>query len=501
MIARTLLGLIAMTCMLGPSDVFGEPRALLVGIDRYQEPTFSFAIPGASKADVSDIRSLLLDEFGFKERQIKTLLDEQATHDAILTEIRGWLGDDATRGENVFFFYVGHGHFTEDESGDETADGFDEAIVPYDARLIRSATELGVENLIIDDELGKAFSELTGRQVTAVFDSCNSGTVTRALNLTSRFVKTARTLQLSGRTRSLRGLARVQAQKKEGGFFDFESSSGSLTVWSAVSAVQLALIDTERPSPFGGVFTGAFTEGARGAADRNGNGIVSHAELYAYVSEKSEAYCLRHKSECELGLTPRLDQLNGNMGTPILPISPGSESSEPNDRELATLIEDYLAKGNTHRIELEQIPASPVQVGTKDVRFRVRSPRDGQLILLTITDDGKIVHLFPNQHVEHGGLVRANNPITVPDDFYGMRINADSPSSGYVFAIVASKQTLLPEELTGRLLSVVAAEDLETEYLQPLATALGSPTNEGLVEENTQAGDWSVAKLRYSIVE
>ncbi len=54
----------------------------------------------------------------------------------------------------------------------------DEVILPYDTQINK---QQGMLNHITDDELRERFDKLKNRNVIAIFDSCNSGTVTRGL--------------------------------------------------------------------------------------------------------------------------------------------------------------------------------------------------------------------------------------------------------------------------------------------------------------------------------
>jgi len=97
----------------------------------------------------------------------RTLLDVDATRVNVLAILREAV--DATRyRDRLFITYSGHGTKVPDADGDE-ADGFDEALVCADMRLVT------------DDELHAVFSARhRGARVVFVADSCFSGTVQRA---------------------------------------------------------------------------------------------------------------------------------------------------------------------------------------------------------------------------------------------------------------------------------------------------------------------------------
>ncbi|MGH9803331.1 MAG: DUF4384 domain-containing protein, partial [Blastocatellia bacterium] len=85
-----------------------------------------------------------------------------------------WLIEGTRPGDRVFFLYAGHGSRVKDTNGDE-ADGYDEVLAPYDVNW----RDTGFVNVVSDDELGKLIGQLSGRLAVLVFDSCNSGTISR----------------------------------------------------------------------------------------------------------------------------------------------------------------------------------------------------------------------------------------------------------------------------------------------------------------------------------
>jgi len=116
--------------------------------------------------------------------QLRTLCSRQATKKAIIDAFKEHLIENARKymeqkkvkpkeGANIVFFYSGHGSFLDDDNGDES-DGLDETIVPTDAKWDGT-------NQIRDDEFNTLVTELRQytKNITLIFDSCNSGTVTR----------------------------------------------------------------------------------------------------------------------------------------------------------------------------------------------------------------------------------------------------------------------------------------------------------------------------------
>ncbi|KAG6842334.1 Ca(2+)-dependent cysteine protease [Blastosporella zonata] len=113
-------------------------------------------------------------QFGYKKEDIVTLTDDQTNHRAKPTReniiaAMQWLIRDAAPNDSLFFHYSGHGGQTKDLDGDE-ADGFDEVIYPVDFKQ---------NGHIVDDLLHNIMVKPlpAGCRLTAIFDSCHSGSV------------------------------------------------------------------------------------------------------------------------------------------------------------------------------------------------------------------------------------------------------------------------------------------------------------------------------------
>jgi hypothetical protein len=151
--------------------------ALLVGIDKYRH-TNKFSNLDGCVNDVENLKTLLTGKFGFPPAHVLVLTDSAATHDGIVAAFKKHLIANAQAGDIVVFHYSGHGSQMKDVSGDEL-DGLDETIVPHDSR-----DPAGKVFDISDDEINGLLQELSKKtkNITFIFDSCNSGTVARGAN-------------------------------------------------------------------------------------------------------------------------------------------------------------------------------------------------------------------------------------------------------------------------------------------------------------------------------
>jgi len=283
-----------------------------------------------------------------------------------------------------------------------------------------------------------------------------------------------------------------------------------LVTWTAVSPSQVALIDEDNAPNYHGVFTNAFADGIeKGVADANTNGVISNQELLDYVRKQSDAYCKGHADQCEMGLTPTLDGAEAALkvaaGNPVAaspePVKEGELINQ--GKTTPAKILDLLGAAVSADVIVEQFPPSPVHLGAQNIHFRVTSPVDGYLILLSVSDEGEVVQLFPNAKSDaraKDGRILAHSPITVPDPSYGIRFDATSVTKGTVIALVAVDPMKLSRSFVTRSIDVIPADEVNTKVLPELAESLATPANKEDVQQNTKPVGRSVATLHYEIV-
>ncbi|CCC09455.1 putative metacaspase [Sordaria macrospora k-hell] len=151
------------------SQCNGRHKALLIGINYFGQR-------GQLRGCINDVRNMssyLVEHFGYKREDMVILTDDQQnpmsqpTKQNILRAMH-WLVKDARPNDSLFFHYSGHGGQTKDLDGDEE-DGYDEVIYPVDFRQVGHIT---------DDEMHRIMVRplQAGVRLTAIFDSCHSGT-------------------------------------------------------------------------------------------------------------------------------------------------------------------------------------------------------------------------------------------------------------------------------------------------------------------------------------
>jgi len=146
----------------------GNKKALFIGINY----TGTSAQLKGCINDVKNVSELFCRRFGFQN--CLYLTDEQTdpnkkpTYNNIIEGMK-WLVSGAKSGDSLFFHYSGHGGTAKDSDGDEV-DGYDETILPLDYQ-----TAGQIVDDVIYDNLVQPLPQ--GCRLTAIFDSCHSGTV------------------------------------------------------------------------------------------------------------------------------------------------------------------------------------------------------------------------------------------------------------------------------------------------------------------------------------
>ena len=390
-------------------------KALLIGIEAYRNVG---RLIGPVN-DVKAMREFVTGALGYDERDVRLLLDAEATRAGILGAMEESLIDGTGPGDEVFLYFSGHGWRQLDTNGDEP-DRYDETLVPVDVAVRADQTVAG---MITDDEVAAMLDRLSGRRITMVVDACHAGTSDKMAVVGEhwRYVKSPR--RTDGGPLKVRSGDASREFVPGSGPDAFVSTKDprfrttDITVWAAVEAHQKALVDEEVRTPMS-VFTRRLLSGARDAmADVDADGIVSRSELYRYVLRESEAYCARHPERCTDGLTPQIHDASNAMDAPaFMPVAMALPS---NARAVKDILVGPVPDGDTkaeERVRLRIEQGTRIEVGTA-VDIVVTSPRSGELVLLDISPTGEMLQLFPNEFSLRDKVptrIEARRPKNVP---------------------------------------------------------------------------------------
>lgn len=124
----------------------------------------------------------LIPQLEKQDYAITVLSDEQATKQRIVDAFRQ-MTNNVQSGDVAIIHFSCHGQQMKDDDGDEP-DGWDEALIPYDAEMVFERGFYEGENHLRDDELNILLLQLRkalGKdgQVIVTLDTCHSGSGTR----------------------------------------------------------------------------------------------------------------------------------------------------------------------------------------------------------------------------------------------------------------------------------------------------------------------------------
>lgn len=245
------------------SDIIPEPKptrknayGVVIGIGKYNDP----GIPPLKYAadDAIEIYNILTDpNFGnFPIENVKLLLDEQATLTGIKSAMGTFLARNAGKDDMVCIYFAGHGSPEIDPTG-KADDRLDKFIVPYDAKK----DDLFSYGLSMD-EIRNIYERIQSNRIVFFIDSCYSG-------------------EAGGRTFSRPDVAARNITISEK-FLEELSGEGRIII-TASKPDELSLETSEFKH---GIFTYYLSEGLKGKADMNKDGIVTIDELYSYVYDQ-----------------------------------------------------------------------------------------------------------------------------------------------------------------------------------------------------------------------
>jgi hypothetical protein len=254
-----------------------DNHALLIGVGAYKSAPKLDGPPH----DVDSIRSLLLDKYHYHSRFVHTLVDQQATRQAIVQAMKD-LVSEVKPGDYVFFYYSGHGTSYDDSDNKfRTAISEDTAAsLPVDFDY-SSRAAFG-KSILLGTELRSFFIDLDAKaQVFAVFDSCYSQDAMKAITKGTpkyfhygTFDATLKPCDASSLL-PYRHLIAISAAKCNQTAVDVSDDF--------IKSHPNATVDGRAH----GRLTNAILRGLQGAADKNHDGVISHEELFNYVSELS----------------------------------------------------------------------------------------------------------------------------------------------------------------------------------------------------------------------
>jgi hypothetical protein len=213
---------------------------LIVAVGEY--PVKSRIKSIASVNDVKFIKAAL-GRNGFEQKNIDTLVNKQATKQAIINAL-GKLSEKAKKDDIVVIHLSCHGQQIRDqktiELGKDEDDGYDEAFLPYDALPKYNPTGYKGENHLRDDDLYPLLLSIRKKlgnngSLLILLDACHSGTGTRDESFAVTRGEPIPFLDPENPPDSIINLSAAEAKQ---GFFENEADSLSNMVAISASSPQ-----------------------------------------------------------------------------------------------------------------------------------------------------------------------------------------------------------------------------------------------------------------------
>jgi len=186
---RQLLGCATVITLLALPSIALADRALLIGVGKYANSAYDL---NGIDLDIQTARILML-QMGIPQNNIKVLQNSEATLDKTLTTIENWLVKGTQKNERVILYFSGHGTQIDDINDDEI-DGADEVLAMHDfSRVVTATGKARVKGVLVDDQLNALLNKIPSQQIFVLVDACNSGTVTKSIQVRSATMFPAKT--------------------------------------------------------------------------------------------------------------------------------------------------------------------------------------------------------------------------------------------------------------------------------------------------------------------
>ncbi|WP_298813280.1 caspase family protein [uncultured Roseibium sp.] len=251
----------------------GDLYALVIGIDRYS--TLS-DLKGATN-DAKDVAQTL-EAIG--ARKVTLITDEDATREAIFSAWRA-LTERAGENDTLIFHYAGHG-----ARQPAILDGHE----AFDNMFLLSGfneTGPGVNERLIDNEIGHLLAEEAEATVVFVADSCFAGGMTRDID--PSLPANSRVAQVSLDPSEDLIPQRVEA------LGEVSEKALERVVWLYAQDQNKVTQEYRIKDQVRGALSYAFSRALEGAADKDKNSVLSTAELKRYINRTVKRYSERRQ--------------------------------------------------------------------------------------------------------------------------------------------------------------------------------------------------------------
>jgi Caspase domain/Domain of unknown function (DUF4384) len=423
---------LVMALLLSPlfcSVAFARNVALLVAVGQLRDPQLQAEQLLGTGPDIDSMQQVLTERWGFHASDVRTVRDQEATHERILTEISA-LEERSARGDTVLIYFSGHGTSANAQNASFDLPYATGAWIPYDLDL--SSVAAAQRTLIVGRrDLVPRLKRLDagGRWVVVISDSCYSGQVVRSFG---RAFGRSRYLPLN--TRDL-GVARVNVVPSArpppppypyehvlllAGASDSETGAD---ISSPQALQQAPTID--------GKYHGAFTDAFLRLLDGQ---LLSGAFNYAQANDAMGAFLEHHNFAQHPQLLPAIAEDAQNVGSnPFLnmsrPVRPSGTAPVVRDTMVRVRVE---AESVALRTKIAAVSGVAIVGQQEDLTVR----QHGSLLQLAGPAGDPIVSTTasdPNLIKRIAAQVWLNRALPAGDEGLGLRAETNPGSRGNTF--------------------------------------------------------------------
>lgn len=413
----------ALVCLLA-TPALAEDRALIIGIEGYPDLDLRLA-PQSAKEDALATAQLAVTEWGYTHTQVSLLLDSAATSDAILNALIDEIVGLTAPGDRALIYFAGLGSRTSRA---------ERVLLAYDSESLLGRIPEGAISDILD--------LISDRAVTVIIDAGFSGDIA---------------------TPGQRGIGAPGFETAP-----FAANGDARAVYAASTASQ-----TVWETAQGGIFTTNLIAGATGAADQNGDGQISHAELSGFAAQRSTAWCDTHRPCTLAGLS--VDFAGPASASPMSrampPATTTPDTTLPNPAQLTLTID-----------------GGPTLTIGHSATFRAKSGDTGTFVLLDIAPDGTVAQLYPSSLAPGTGLT-SGTTLVIPSALstsgaqLRMRVTGPGGSGQLISLFTPGDRPELARDIQGQI-TTASPDDITT-----VMNRLAGP------------GVWSATLTPYTIME
>ena len=423
-LARNLAcGLLLATAALGlPAHAQDKASrsALIVGVSTYASPDVS-TLTGVP-ADIP-LAQDMARAMGIPAERTQVLRDSAATKAAILQALET-LSDGVAEGGRVFIYFSGHGtRWFEPQTK-----GCKEGLLAHDGQAITNE-EIAQHTRRIHQVADK---------LIVVFDACHSGGVAHRERFTRSVLSGALTPKFFTRSEADAQACEQPANLRTRSLLSASGQLGGLSEnFVQVTSARPDEVSFDEPGKGGLATQGLHACLLGGAADSNGSGAVSVAEI-----ERCTQAAINAKLKPWPQLVPHHVTVSGNRNlvpvpapprpqapplvvapatpapavdaAPAAPASP--EVAPPVAPELASLatLEDIASQRNPRRKLRVETSRSQLRIGQDALGLRLTSSHDGYVYMVLLGSDQRSFYLlFPNG-LDANNRIRANTRMDLP---------------------------------------------------------------------------------------